>query len=146
MNKINMIALFAFWLVLCYNYGPYLFASLKKILDMSQQNRRKSLFWVLSWVFSFSSAMALAKMLKQNNPNIPIHILVLARSFFAFTMVLPLAVRQGFKGTVTVKRKKAYCFTNAYFLYNYLLYLLCIPKFCLLQPQQVLDLVDHFFL
>ena len=73
---------------------------------MSQQNRRKSLFWVLSWVFSFSSAMALAKMLKQNNPNIPIHILVLARSFFAFTMVLPLAVRQGFKETVTVKRKK----------------------------------------
>ena len=73
---------------------------------MNQQNRRKSFFWILLWVICFSSAMAFAKMLKQSNPNIPLHILVMIRSFFAFVFVLPLATREGFKQAFKVEQKK----------------------------------------
>ena len=47
--------------------------------------------------------MALTKTI---NPNIPIYILVLIRSLFAFLMILPLALHNGFKKTIKVKHKK----------------------------------------
>ena len=43
---------------------------------------------------------------KTINKEIPIYILVLIRSFFAFLMILPLAIHNGFKKSFKVKRKK----------------------------------------
>lgn len=69
----------------------------------NNNKRNKSIFWVLSWVVCFSTAVTLAKTL---GSHIPTATLILMRSVFAFLMILPLAQRSGFKKSFKVQNKK----------------------------------------
>lgn len=70
---------------------------------MQQTNHTKGLFWVLSWVLSFSSAMTLTKLV---DPNLPTAILIFIRSLIAFFSVLPFTTKEGFTSTFRVQNKK----------------------------------------
>ena len=88
---------------------------------MSETLRRQGVFWVLSWVVCFSTAVTLTKLL---GSHIPTATLIFVRSIFSFSMVFPIACQKGLKKHLKVKNKKVLIFRiiNSFFAIGFTYY------------------------
>ncbi len=90
-----------FFLLLFGNLIITLGKRIGSVMDFIKNNL--GIFWVLSWVLCFSTAVTLTKLL---GSHVPIPILIFIRSSIGFVFIFPLALQKGLKKSFELTNKK----------------------------------------